>query len=405
MTSIRELPRYPLILFPLLCATTSFEGFDTKLAGLLLPMLGAEFDVGPEALGGVLSNIGWGTVAAFFVVRLADRVGRRPILLVSLGGYAALTLATYFSRSLLEFSALQFGARMLMVSHLAIAYVMVAEELPGDLRGRANGLLGAFASVGAALPAAFLAPLETTALGWRGLFLLGALPLLLLPLFVGQVRETPIFLAQQREGVARSFLEQARILLGPELRARTAAVAFLWFTLNFWATAVIFFFSYYVFEERGWAAADLQLVVPAAVPFAFAGYFAAGWLMDAAGRRIAAASFLVLGSAVGVGCYQASGWWTIAAGWVGLQMVQGIWPIAHTITAELFPTEVRAAALGLTNNLLGRLGLVVGPLLTGSLAAALGSTGDAVTLLALVNLAAVPVVLLALPETRGVPLH
>ena len=48
------------------------------------------------------------------------------------------------------------------------------------------------------------------------------------------------------------------------------------------------------------------------------------------------------------------------------------------LTAELYPTQQRAAALGVTNHLLGRIGLVLGPIVTGRLAAALGSTGDAV---------------------------
>jgi putative MFS transporter len=404
VTDLRSLPRYPLVLFLLLCGVTSFEGFDTKLASLLLPLLGQEFQVGPEELGRVLSRLGAGTVAAFFIVRLADRFGRRPILLFALGGYSSLTLATYFSASLMQFTVLQFSARMLMVTQLALAYIILSEELPARVRGRANGLLGAFASVGAALPAAFLAPLEDTAVGWRGLFLLGALPLLLLPLLVAIVREPPVFVARRRAAPPPSVIAQIRILFGSELRRRTAGVTLLWFTINFWSAAAVFFFTYYVFQERGWTARDLQLVVPAAVPFAFAGYSLGGWLMDAAGRRIAAAIFLALGTAIAIACYQVSGWWTIAASWVGLQMLQGIWPIASTMTAELFPTQVRAAAVGFTGNLVGRLGLVVGPQAVGALSVRLDSTGDAVSLLALLNLVAIPLLFYALPETRGVAL-
>ena len=77
-------------------------------------------------LGHTLSALSLGTVAAFAVIRLADRFGRRPLLLVSLGGYALLTLATFFSRSLVEFAVLQFGARMLMVTQLALAYVILS---------------------------------------------------------------------------------------------------------------------------------------------------------------------------------------------------------------------------------------------------------------------------------------
>ncbi len=396
-----KLGRYQKLLFVLLCGATSFEGFDTKLASLLLPQLGSEFGVGPQVLGNTLAALSLGTVAAFAVIRLADRFGRRPLLLVSLGGYAVLTLATFFSRSLAEFALLQFGARMLMVTQLALAYVILSEELPARLRGRANGLLGAFASVGAALPAVFLAPLEESAAGWRGLFLLGGLPLLFLPLFWRVLREPPAF-AERRRAVGGSIAAQARVLMGPGLRRRFAGITLLWFSVNFFSACTMFFFTYYVFNERGWTVADLQIVVPAAVPFAFLGYAAGGRLMDLVGRRIAAVSFLAVGSVASLVCYQATSWWVIAGSWIALQMLQGMWPIANTITAELFPTEVRASASALSHNLLGRWGMVIGPSVTGATAAALGSTGDAVTLLAFSNLLAIPLVLFLLPETRGI---
>ena len=76
--------------------------------------------------------------------------------------------------------------------------------------------------------------------------------------------------------------------------------------------------------------------------------------------------------------------------------------IANTITAELFPTELRASAGAVAHNLLGRLGMVVGPPLVGAAAAAVGSTGEAVALLSLANLALVPLALWLVPETRGV---
>ena len=141
-----------------------------------------------------------------------------PVIVASLAGYGLLTLATYFADSLMLFTLLQSGARMLMVTQLALAFVMLSEELPADLRGRANGLLGAAGSAGAAFPALFLAPLETTSVGWRGLFLLGSLPLLLVPLFMAKIRETRAFEVRRREAPRTDFFAQVRVLFGPALR-------------------------------------------------------------------------------------------------------------------------------------------------------------------------------------------
>ena len=178
----------------------------------------------------------------------------------------------------------------------------------------------------------------------------------------------------------------------------------IWFSLNFWASSTAFFFTYYVFEERGWTADSLRLLMPAALPFGFLGQVLAGRLMDRAGRRPAAAVFICLGSAAALLCYRSEHAWAIGAGWVALQALQGVWSIAQTLTVELFPTELRASASGLTHNLLGRWGLVLGPVAVGTLAAQLGSTAAAVSVLAFSNLLALPA-LRTLPETRGISLE
>ena len=78
--------------------------------------------------------------------------------------------------------------------------------------------------------------------------------------------------------------------------------------------------------------------------------------------------------------------------------------MAQTSSAELFPTEVRATAGGVTHNLIGRLGMTLGPAMVGVLAVSVGSTGLAVAMLGLVNLLAVPLIAATLPETRGADL-
>jgi putative MFS transporter len=402
-SAARLLPtRYHRLLFGLLAFCTLFEGFDTKLASLVLPVIGREFGAGPEALGDALAASSLGMLAAFLVMAVADRVGRRPVFLVAVAGYALFTLATAFAQSLAQFTALQVAARLLMVVELSLAYVILSEELPPEARGRANGLLGAFASVGASIPALVLAPLEAAGPGWRGLFAVGAVPLLLLPIYARSLRETAAFARSGgRAPGLRAQLAAARRLLAPGLRGPLAGVSALFVTTSFWSGTALYFFTYYVFEERAWTSRDLQWLTLGTIPAGFAGFWLAGLVMDRYGRRSAAALYLLLSAGATAACFQTGDWRAIAAGYWALMALAGLWPIASTITAELFPTELRAASLGITNHLLGRIGLVIGPLVTGRLAAALGSTGDAVTWLALANAACVPVFLWLVPETRG----
>jgi putative MFS transporter len=397
---------YHRLLFPLLALCTLFEGFDTKLASLVLPVIGREFGAGPEALGDALAASSLGMMAAFLVMRVADRAGRRPVFLASVAGYAALTLATAFASSLASFTALQLVARLLMVVALALAYVILSEELPPEARGRANGMLGAFASVGASIPALLLAPLEDLGVGWRGLFGCGAVPLLLLPVYWRHLRETPVFAQAEaaRSGTAGE-LGAFRELLGAGHRARFAGITALWITVSFWSGTALYFFTYYVFEERGWTARDLQWLTLGTIPTGFAGYWLAGWLMDRCGRRVAAVTYLSFGTLATTVCFQSDDTRVIYAGYWALVATSGRWTNASTRTPQRKTTRPRAAARGVTNHRRGRIGLVLGPIATGRLAVALGSTGDAVTWLSLANLLCVPVFLWLVPETRGADLN
>ena len=404
---LRDLDGYPRRLFALLVLATFFEGFDTKLAGLVLSPVGLEFGADQSAMFGALAFANLGMVVAVLSVRSADRFGRRPVLLVAIAAYAAFTLGTAFAPDLAWFTALQLGAKLAMVTELAIAFLLLSEELPPALRGRANGLLGAFATVGAAVPAFFL-PL----LGWRGLFVAGSAPLLLLPLFWTRIRESSLWSARvgpEGSGTERrSWADEwraVRSLIGPAHRTRFVAMTLLWFTVNFWAACTVGSFAYYVFEERSWTPEALQWLVPAAVPFSFAGYALSGLAMDRIGRRPTAALFLALGALAGWICFRASDDRVIGAAYIAIQMLNGLWPVAQTLVAELFPTELRADANAMSHNLLGRWGMVAGPAAVAWLAAGFGSTGAAVGTLVLLNLACIPVVWIALPETRGLDLR
>ena len=390
-------------LFALLSVAVVFEGFDTKLASLVLPMLGDEFTVGPETLFFMLSVLNTGMVLGVLILPLADRYGRRPLFLGCFSGYAFFTLLTAFVDSVALFALFQFFSKTFLVSQLALAYVILSEEFPAGMRGRANGLMGAFASVGAALPAWFLAPLESTGSGWRGLFLLGALPLLLLPIYFAKLQETRLF-ASIRSEQKESLWLRVRSLVSPAQRARFVGITLVWFMVNFWSSVVMFSFVFYVFNERNWTAEDLQWVPLATVPFAFVGYGIAGLVMDFVGRRQALCGFLILGVLASWVCYQSDAYWVIVLAWASLQMLQGLWTIAATMTTELFETEKRASANAVAHNLLGRWGMVLGPLAVGLLSGPSGSTGAAVSWLAGLNLLFLPAILWLLPETRGLDL-
>jgi putative MFS transporter len=76
---------------------TLFEGYDVLIINLALPYLGKDFQADSQTLGFAISLISVGTIAAFVPVRLADRYGRRPVLLWVAVGYTLFTVLTAFS--------------------------------------------------------------------------------------------------------------------------------------------------------------------------------------------------------------------------------------------------------------------------------------------------------------------
>lgn len=391
------------ILFSLLAVVFVVEGFDVNLANVVLPYVGKEFAAGPAQLGRALSTMALGAVIAFFVIRMADLHGRRLVLLGSVAGFSLLSIATAFAPDLRIFVLLQFVARIMLVTQVTVAYVLLSETLPAANRGRMMGLLAAFASMGAALPALLLQTAVESWLGWRGLFMLGGLPLLLVPLLALRVRESDVFRVGRSER-SQSVRVQLRELLTKDLRGRFLAISAVWFIVNFWAATAMFFFTYYVLQSRHWTAHDLQVLAPLTLVGSFAGYVGAGVLMDRYGRRTATGALLLVGMCVTILCYRSESFAVIAAAWIMLQMLQGVWPVVYTYTSELFPTRIRAAANGLAHNFLGRWGMVAAPMLVGFAAESFGGMGQAVATLALLNLLVVPLLWWVLPETRDIDL-
>ncbi|WP_380877971.1 MFS transporter [Sphingomonas sp. DBB INV C78] len=390
------------MLIVMLAFVVMFEGFDISLTNVVLPYAGKTFDVGTEGLGRSLSVIGLGAIAAWFLIRLSDRFGRRPILLASAALFSVGSLVTILMPTIESYTIVQALTRIALVSQIATAYLIVSETLPAHLRGRANGLLGACGSFGAALPALLLASALETSLSWRALFLVGAAPLLVLPLLWLFLKETPAYLATRDAAVPRAgVVAEFRTLASRELRGRFALMSLLWFIANFSAVVSTFFFTYYVLNERGWSATDLALIAPFGLVSAFLGYLSVGFLMDLIGRRWTAALFFVANGLLVMTCYAATDWYVIAACNIGIQAMLGVWTVCFTINSELFPTHVRAAANGWCHNLIGRWGMVGAPLLIGWMSKEIGSVADTCFWLGLSCFIAVPLVLFLLPETRA----
>src|SRR5579859_7483463 len=131
-SGLTPLTSYQRRLFVFLSVATFFEGYDFLALAQILPNLRAEMGLSRDQGGALVGIIGLGSVAAYLLVRKADRWGRRRVLTLTIAGYTTFSLLTGLSPNALAFAALQLCARVFLIAEWAVTMIYAAEEYPAD---------------------------------------------------------------------------------------------------------------------------------------------------------------------------------------------------------------------------------------------------------------------------------
>lgn len=332
-----------------------FENYDQAMLTQALKHIAEDFGLLEANLGWVLMATRFGSAGAIFLVPLADRFGRRRLFLVSVIGMSASTVGCAFAPGIVEFVALQMAGRFFMVTSSATAFVIVIEEFPAVHRGWGIGILAALGTFGVGLSALVFATIDYLPYTWRSMYLLGFVPLLLLPMFRRQVVETARF-ERLRDGwaadgapdlgFAASWWRPLRELFS-EHPGRALAVALVAMTSAGGHAVAYNYSAYFVQAEHGWAPAQYSILLLTAGVVGIIGHPYAGRFADARGRRLVGfvlfAAFPLLTAAF----YRGPGW-LLPFVWVPLVFaLTGGSTIARALTMELFPTSRRGTASGM----------------------------------------------------------
>lgn len=394
---------YQKRLFVFLSVATFFEGYDFMALSQILPSLQSEMRLGDAELGLMTATISLGAIAAFGLVRLADRLGRRRILAITILGYATLTFLTALARGPLEFTAYQFTARVFLVAEWAVCIVLAAEEYPAARRGFVIGVIQGFNALGSITNAAVVPVLLTTPWGWRTVYLIGVVPLLLLAYARRNLRETGRF-AQLEAHRAAPRGKLLAIFRSP-YRNRVLQLALIWGLTYICTNTAVLFWKQFAVTERGLSNTEVGAAIAIATVIALPFAFSVGKLLDAWGRKRAAILIYGVCAVFVVLAFQLHEFWQLTACLVAAVFsAVAILTLLNTLTTELFPTHMRADAFAWANTLLGRIGYVAGPLLVGVAAGPVG-WGNAVSLTALAVVTALILILWLLPETKGLELE
>ena len=176
----------------------SLDAFDFFILIFCVNALAAQFQTKVSSIAVAISfTLAMRPVGAFLFGMMADRFGRRPTLMANIIAYSVFELASAFAPSLKVFIVMRALFGVAMGGEWGVGSALAFETLPAEGRGFFSGVLQEGYVVGNLLAALVYGTLFPI-IGWRGMFVVGALPAFLVIYIRTQVDESPAWL-QGRE--------------------------------------------------------------------------------------------------------------------------------------------------------------------------------------------------------------
>ena len=328
------------------------DAFDVMLYSIVLTTLMRTFGMTKSAAGllNTLTLIA-SAIGSFGFGLLADRVGRRRMLSLSILTYSLFTFACGLSTSITMLAAFRFLLGLGMGGEWNAGATLVAETWPSAWRGRALGIVQSSWAVGYAL-AAIVAAVILPHAGWRWVFLVGVLPAIIIFWIQHDVPEPQIW----REHRATSSAARTRPIWRAALPKLFALFGmntfgmFAWWGLFTWVPAYLALPAAKGgrdFGQFGFTAFLVVLNLCGMLP----GYLSFGVLADKFGRKRTLIAYLALAALSVPGFASArQPAFILLTGCVAAFFGTGFFTGSGILGSELFPTAIRATALGISYN-------------------------------------------------------
>jgi len=170
-----------------------FAGFDQNVYGFAIPQIQASLHIPENQIGLTVTYFRIATLVAMTLALTADIVGRRRLLLITIFGQAAFTLATAFSATYVQFVWLQVLTRVFGYAEEMLCIVVIVEEVAANVRGWAAGTLAGLTYTGAGLAALCFAAVNILPYHWRALYVIGGFSMFFVAFLRRRLPETKRF--------------------------------------------------------------------------------------------------------------------------------------------------------------------------------------------------------------------
>ena len=378
----------------LTCATVLFlDGFDTTAIGYVAPALAKELNLSRAALGPVFSAGLFGLmIGALLLGPLADRIGRRKIIIFSTLAFGIGTLVTALVNDVGTLFVVRLLTGLGLGGAMPNTIALTSEFSPHRRRATMVMVMFVGFSIGAAM-GGLLAAALIPQFGWRSVFVVGgAAPLLLAPILGWRLPESVRFLALTGRADARvaqlltsvnrsaGFASGTRFVVNePTLTGmpvqhlfrdgRTLATILLW-VVFFMSLLLIYFMSNWlptVLNDLGASISTAAMIGSMFQVGGVVGSFVLGHLIDRFSfRALALVYFIAVFAVAAIGQLGHSAPLVTVAIFVAGFCIVGGQIAANALAAGFYPTSVRATGVGWALGV-GRIGSIVGPSVGGIL--------------------------------------
>jgi SHS family lactate transporter-like MFS transporter len=378
------------------------DAFDFFLVVFVLKRIAGDFGTDVKSITyAIFLTLAMRPVGAFLFGRLADHYGRRPALMASVLLYSGMELASAFAPSLRAFLILRALYGIAMGGEWGVGASLAFESVPVRSRGLVSGILQAGYPTGYLL-ASIVFGLLFDHIGWRGMFIVGAAPALLVLYIRSLVPESATWTASQSAPHSRGLMAS---LSGHWLLALYAIALMTCF--NFFSHGTQDLYPHFLEEQRGFPTHTVSIIAIVYNIGAICGGIAFGTFSGriGRGRAIAIAAGLSL-LVLPFWAYSLTPVSLAIAAFVMQFMVQGAWGVVPVHLNELSPDGIRATFPGFVYQL-GNLLASYNATLQTTIAEDHGSAAQpdfSFAFVCVVGTVAVLLVVLSLlgPERRGV---
>lgn len=320
----------------------TLDAFDFFVLVFLLSDIAKTFNVGMEEVTlAILLTLAVRPIGALLFGRAAEKYGRRPILMVNILFFSIFELLSAAAPSLTMFLALRVLYGVAMGGIWGVASSLAMETIPDRSRGLMSGIFQAGYPFGYLLAAVVYGSLFEI-VGWRGMFVIGAIPIILLPFIYFKVPESPVWLA------ARERKESTALL--PVLKSHWKLCIYLVLLMaafNFFSHGTQDMYPAFLKIQHGFDPKTVSIIAISYNIASIIGGVFFGVLSEKIGRKKA----IIIAAALALPVIPL---WAFSGGSLMLGigaflmqfMVQGAWGVIPTYLNELVPANTRAVLPG-----------------------------------------------------------